>query len=388
MGLVAGQFSESYPPILDGVGNVVKNYAYWINKKYGTSYVITPKFPGHTDNEEYKVLRYISLGVPTRPPYRTGLPGLDPGFMKQLRAVQFDIIHAHTPFSTGNIALEIARKNKIPLVASFHSKYYDDFLESFKIKKVAQYGVSKVVEFYENADSVWTVNESTAQTLREYGYKGSIEVVPNGTEFLKADNKEIERKKVNDKLNLKDEDKVFIYVGQMVWQKNTRILLEALSKLKTKNFSFKMIMVGQGYALEDLKELSKNLNLDNDILFLGAVYDRDYLKSLYCRADLLLFPSLYDNSSIVLQEAASQCCPPLLIEGSNTAENVVDDYNGFLAKNDPESISERIIIAFKNPGHMTDVGINANKTIYRNWEAIVDEVYERYCHIIKTKISR
>ena len=35
MRLTIGQFNESFPPIIDGVANVVKNYAYWMNKKYG-----------------------------------------------------------------------------------------------------------------------------------------------------------------------------------------------------------------------------------------------------------------------------------------------------------------------------------------------------------------
>lgn len=382
MGLVTGQFSESFPPIMDGVGNVVKNYAYWLNKRYGSCYVVAPGFPKYIDNEEYEVMRYSSISVFTRPPYRTGIPTLDGLFMKKIKAVPFDIVHTHTPFSSGKMALDIARKRDIPIIASFHSKYYDDFLESFKIEGVARYGVLKVVEFYNSVDSVWTVNHSTADTLRDYGFKGHIEIVENGTEYQPSENRPAECDCVNKKLNLNSEELVFIYVGQMIWQKNTKVLLEALSILKNSGIRFKMIMVGQGYALEDLKELALSLGLDGSIKFLGAIHDRDYLKSLYCRANLLLFPSLYDNASIVLREASSQSCPSLLIKGSNTAEGVTDDFNGILSLDGSEKIAGRIQKAIERPEHLVDVGHNAYETIYTNWEKIVEDVYGRYREIV------
>ncbi|MCX7771658.1 MAG: glycosyltransferase, partial [Clostridia bacterium] len=249
MSLVIGQFTESFPPIMDGVGNVAKNYTYWLNKKYGTCYAITPGFPRHKDKEEFTVLRYGSLGVPTRPPYRTGVPQLDGIFMRKLRAISFDLVHTHTPFSSGRVALELARKRDVPIIASFHSKYYDDFLESFKIETVARLYLNRVMDFYNNVDSVWTVNSGTADTLREYGYKGDIEIIPNGTEYLPSANKAKECQFVNHKLGIAGDELVLIYVGQMVWQKNTRALLEALAVLKNRGLKFRMLMVGQGYAL-------------------------------------------------------------------------------------------------------------------------------------------
>ena len=186
------------------------------------------------------------------------------------------------------------------------------------------------------------------------------------------------------KLQLSEDELVLIYVGQMIWQKNTRTLLEALSVLKKAGVQFKMLMVGQGYALEDLKELAITLDLKDSVLFLGAIHDREYLKSLYCRAQLLLFPSLYDNASIVLREAASQSCPPLLIEGSNTAEGVEDGYNGFLSQNGAEAIGSRIREAVTNREAMAQVGLNAFRSIYTPWEGIVDDVYNRYREIVKS----
>lgn len=384
MNLVAGQFSESFPPIMDGVGNVAKNYAYWLNKKYGKGYVITPDYPGYVDDTDFRVLRYNSVRVITRYPYRTGIPNLDPIFMKAVRRVPFDIVHAHTPFSSGKIALDIARKRNIPIIASFHSKYYDDFLESFKFERIARFGVSKIIEFYDSVDAVWTVNHSTVKTLREYGYKGPIEVMQNGIEYDPPVNKGSDRTEVNRRLRLDDSELVFIYVGQMVWQKNTRVLLESLSVLKEKGLDFKMLMVGEGYALSELKTLAKELELGDRIIFTGNIEDREFLRKLYCRADFLLFPSLYDTFSLVVREAASQGCPALLIEKSNASEGVTDEVNGILAENRPESIASRVLKVLETPELLKKVGENAQKTLYVSWEKVVDRVYERYLDIVRT----
>lgn len=381
MGLITGQFNEAFTPIMDGVTNVVRNYAYWLNRKYGISYVITPHFPNYADKEEFEVLRYHSISVPTRPPYRTGVPGLDIQFMRRIRNIPFDIVHAHSPFSAGRIAMSIAHKRGIPVIASFHSKYYDDLLESLKFEGAARIGVSVIVDFYNSADFVWTVNNATAGTLREYGYKGHIEVVSNGTEYESPEDRKAEGKVVNSRLNLKPEERVFLFVGQLVWQKNLKVLIQALALLRDRGMDYKMLFAGMGYAQEDLKRMVEDLELTDRVIFMGAVYDREYLKSLFCRADLLLFPSVYDNASIVVREAASQKCPSLLIRGSNTAEGVIDGENGLLCENSPEAIARRIYEAAYQYD-LSGIGEKAHETLYRNWESIVDEVYGRYKEIV------
>jgi glycosyltransferase involved in cell wall biosynthesis len=277
--------------------------------------------------------------------------------------------------------MNIAHKRGIPVVASFHSKYYDDLLESLKFESAAKIGVSVIVDFYNSADFVWTVNNATAGTLREYGYKGHIEVVNNGTEYETAEDRKAAGHMVNEKLNLKPEELVFLFVGQLVWQKNLKVLINALDLLRSMGMDYKMLIAGMGHAEEELKRMVEELNLTDRVIFLGPVYDRDYLKSLFCRADLLLFPSVYDNASIVVQEAASQKCPPLLIKGSNTAEGIIDGENGLLSDNSPEAISRRIYDAV-HQSDLSRIGERAHETLYRNWESIVDEVYGRYKEIV------
>lgn len=380
MSLIIGQFSDSYIPITDGVANVVKNYAYWLNKKHIKTYVITPTYPNYIDNEEIDVIRFSSIPVLLRPPYRFGIPFINVRITKKIMKIPFSLIHAHSPFSAGVLALYTAKKRKIPIIATFHTKYYDDFKSAVKSDFLAKIMIKIVVDFYNQVDEVWTVNKSTADVLREYGFRKKIEVVPNGSEFIPPSTKEVEeyRRRINEAYNLNPEEVVFLYIGQLIFHKNLEVLIHSLKYLRDFGINFKAFIVGIGKDETYLKNLVGNLNLNKNVIFTGKILDREFLKSFYARADLFLFPSLYDSSAVVIKEASSLGCPSLLIENSITSEGVVDNYNGFLSKNHPLLYAKRIKELISDKEKLRRVGEKAKETLYKHWKDIIDEVRERY----------
>ncbi|MGE5557815.1 MAG: glycosyltransferase [Bacillota bacterium] len=381
--LITGQFNDSFPPIMDGVANAVCNYAYWLREKEGAAYVVTPACPGSRDQYKFKVLRYFSLPLVVRPAYRLGIPALDRTFLKSLEAVPFRLVHAHCPFSAGSLALETARKRGIPCVASFHTKYYDDFKEALKSAAAARLLTEYVVKFYTAADAVWAVNDSSAETLRGYGFKGKIDVIGNGADLEPLPGREQAAAVVRERLGFSREELVFLYTGQLVPQKNVRLILEALRMVKNRGLAFRMIFAGAGPAERELKGMTARMGLAGEVVFLGLVRDREYLKHLFCRADLFLFPSVYDNAPVAVKEAAAAGCPALLIKGSNAAEGVEDGYNGFLAENSAPGVAGKILEAVSERGKLASIGGAARETLYTSWERIVDEVRGRYREIIR-----
>lgn len=381
--LITGQFNDAFTPVMDGVTNVVKNYAYWLDKKYGESYVATPAYPGYIDREEFPVLRYYSIPIKKREPYRFGLELLDLNFRKTIKTIPFDIVHAHCPFTSGVIALQIARKLNIPIVATFHSKFYDDFKQVLKIDAFAKICTRIVIDFFSKVDQVWTVSKGAADTLHEYGYKGKVEIIPNGSDFVMPENMDALVRQTEEKLNIHKDELVFLFVGQHIWQKNVKLIVDALQRVSLQNIHFKMFFVGDGYAQDELHNYVRELGLDGNITFLGKILDRDYLRSLFARADLFLFPSIYDNAPIVVQEAAAVGTPSLVIAQSNAAEGIIDNVNGYFSDNDSISYANRIIQIIQDRDALKNIGEKARITIYRNWENIVDEVNERYLDIIQ-----
>ncbi len=371
-----GLFNDSFPPIMDGVSLTVQNYAYWLNKKNHPVCVVTPNSPKHSDSEPFPVLRYNSIPILGRKPYRFGLPKMDMSFKTELKQFSFGLVHAHCPFSSGNIALKIARKQQIPFIATFHSKYRDDFERSVRSKQLAKLMTRQVIRFFEKADQVWIPQASVEDTIREYGFKGKVEIVDNGTDFSSKLPIKPLKEKARAELNIQPNEPVLLFVGQHIWEKNTRLILESLALVN--DLPFKMFFIGTGYAKADLVQLAEKLDLNSKVEFIGIITERDNIKRYYAAADLFLFPSIYDNAPLVIREAAALQTPSVLVKGSSSAENIIDNFNGFLTEDSPESFSNRLRGLLLSPDKISAVGADAAKTLARSWESVTEEVFDRY----------
>jgi len=378
-----GIFNDSFPPIMDGVSLAAQNYAYWLHQKNQPVCVITPKSPNYSDNQPFPIYRYTSIPIIGRKPYRIGLPTIDHTFKTEIENISFGLVHAHCPFSSGRLALSIANKQKIPFVATFHSKYRDDFEHSIHNKYIAKQMTNEIIRFFEKADEVWIPQASVEETIREYGFKGKVEIVDNGNDFATDQPIEPIKKAARTELNIPENEMVFLFVGQHIWEKNTRLIIESLARIN--DLPFKMFFVGIGYAASELKQLAEDSGLSDKVEFVGMITDRDRIKQYYAAADLFLFPSIYDNAPLVIREAGAMHTPSILIQGSSSAENVIDNFNGFLISNSVESFSAKLRELMATPERIRVAGLNASKSIARSWENVVEEVLDRYNKLMQRK---
>jgi glycosyltransferase involved in cell wall biosynthesis len=384
MKLTIGQFNESFPPIVDGVANVVKNYAYWINEKYGDCIVVTPKHPDAEDHYPFKVKRYSSMKVPTRNEYRFGWPHMDTVFWKKLKEVPFDIVHAHCPFSSGWAARSIAKKRDIPFVATFHSKFRDDFKASLKSDVIVDGVLASIASFFESADEVWVVSEACKETLREYGYKGDSIVMTNGCDIVPEKPSPQSCECVDRTYGLLPDDVVFVFVGQHIWQKNVELTIGALKVVADRGYDFKMLFVGDGANRPDMEKMVEQFGLEGRVIFAGRVHDRQMIKNIYHRSRAMLFPSYYDTSGIVIKEAAACYCPSVVAKDSCVSCGITAD-NGYITDNDPQSMADTIIGIIDDGNKCACVGENAFTTLYSDWEQCVDLAVDRYRYLINKR---
>lgn len=378
-----GLFNESFPPVMDGVAVCVQNYAYWLQQKVGGVSVITPnKMGANYGQYPYEVLDYLSVPVPFRHPYVTGIAQIDPLFRAKLARRKFRIVHAHSPFSSGLMAAQVAKSQNIPLVATFHSKFKDDFKKVVPSDMLVDQAIKIVMEFFDRADEVWVPQASVEEVIREYGYKGHVEVVDNGSDLV-ADYPESYFEDSRRVLGIAPDEFVFLFVGQHIWQKNTRFIIEGLERIK--DLPFRMFFVGTGYAADEMKQLVHDKGLDSKVTFTGMLTERDQITRYYAAADLFLFPSLYDNAPLVVREAAALHTPAVMIEGSTAATILRDGENGFLVQDSLDDFEARLRALYADRPQVRRVGAAASRSIVRSWEDVVDEVLDRYNHIIARK---
>ena len=375
-----GEFSDSFLPIVDGVGRVVYNYCETIAKKGYECTAIVPldKF-GYRGRFPFEIIDYYSRSLPLLPQYDAGMPAFDLHYNARLKMTDFDIVHVHTPFIAGNEGIKYAKDRNIPLIGTFHSKYYDDFLQITGSRYMAELGTDMIVRFYDHCDEVWAVSESSAETLKSYGYKGHVEVMPNGMMIKELDPSWAGLAKEHFGIN---DDPCLLYVGQMNWKKNILKILEAAAMLKKDGVKFNLIMAGKGPHEDEINAKIKELGIDDITHVVGHILREDLLSGLYMLADLFVFPSLYDNGPMVVREAANAGTPSIVTGGSSSAEGIDDGVNGFYCEDNSESIYRVAKSALSDLPKTRKIGLQAKDTIPVAWDEIIDDVIDRYELII------
>lgn len=380
--MVIGEFCDTFPPNLDGVGRVTLAYCEGLKSLGNSVYYVGPHNPKAEDVDGLDTVLSASLKIPTEL-YRVAVPWVSLKYRKKLDEIPFDIVHAHSPFSVGLEAMRIARKRNIPLVATFHSKFYDDALKITHSKAISKTVANVVVDFFNKCDAVWSVNEGTAEVLRSYGFKGDIKVMENGTNV--ANPSDLALRVMREKLNYIDGIPTLLFVGQHNTKKNLDGVIRACAILKQKGLKLRLVTAGDGPDFDKLMKLARELDLENEVQFLGFVANFDELMALYTIADLLVFPSIYDNAPMVLREAATAGTAGLLVANSTAAENFRDGVNAFIAQDEtPKAIAKKIVEALPVADK---VGAEAQKTIPIAWSVIMEKVMREYKKLIEEKRS-
>lgn len=379
------QFSDSFLPIVDGVGRVVYNYANNIAEKGHESYVIAPMTNmGYRGGYKFDLVDYQSIKIRNRQ-YKIGVPLMDTHFQARMNRINLDIIHAHSPVTAGQSAIKFAQKRGIPLVGTFHSKYKDDIFDATGMNMIAEVGVKLVVDFYDKCDEVWTVSESAADTLHGYGYKKRIIIMPNGTDAPVVDPND--RQKAAEAFGL-GEETVFLFVGQQDWKKNIERILLAAAEIKRRAFPFKLVLAGMGPHADEIKKRASYLNLDDKMVYTGHISDNSMLAGLYQCADLFVFPSLYDTAGLVVLEAATFGTPSVVVRESSAAEVIKDNINGFLCEDDEWDLAHIMELAIMDKEKLHLVGEMAKCTLPKGWDGLINDVLERYERLVKNNIRK
>lgn len=378
--MIIGELTETYPPMQDGVGRVCWAYCKALEKKGHTAYYIAPRDPAHSRIEGLNTILYKGIQIPGQN-YRLGVPDWSYEFRREIRRIPFDVLHIHSPFLSARVALEIRKENpRIPIVVTFHSKYYDDAMKITHSRKISGGVINLVLSVYNKCDAVWAVNHETAQVLRAYGYRGEIDIAPNGTDVYEIDYERAHETRL--RLGIPEGKPVLLFVGQISRKKNIHSVLQAAALLKREGLDFVLLLAGEGPDQGNLQRLAEELQITDRVAFLGFIRAGDDLRALYTLADLFVFPSVYDNAPMVVREAAGCETPSVLVRGSCSAEDIRDGENGFLCEDDPEDIARVIREALPRA---KEVGRRARQTIPKPWDEIITDVIDKYQTLIDRK---
>jgi glycosyltransferase involved in cell wall biosynthesis len=219
----------------------------------------------------------------------------------------------------------------------------------------------------------------------------------NGVDFSKGRVSTETVEQVTKDFDLPDGIPLFLFVGRLMKYKGLPIIADAMRSLSENGFDYRMVFVGGGADAPQIRDMIKEYGIALDVysdgkaehfegkagypgkvIFTGPEHDRERLRAWNTRADLFLFPSVYDTNGIVVREAAACGLASVLIKDSCAAEGITDGRNGYLIDENAESMANLLMKVSGDLNSLHDTGQHAMDEIYISWADSVHAAYERY----------
>lgn len=239
-----------------------------------------------------------------------------------IKMKDFDVIHVHD-WLTAISGITLKHLMRKPLVATVHSTELGRRGGNLKNEHELHIHEMEWLLSYEAWRVICCSRYMTSEVSRFLGCPtDKIVQIHNGYE----PNSLTSPAAINRRDYARDDEKIVLHVGRLVYEKGPHLLIEAASKLKRNDLKF--VFVGDGSMKPYLIDLSKRLGVSDKVYFLGHVPD-DVLHALYKLASLAVFPSLYEPFGIVALEAMGVGVPVIVSAVGGLDELVQHGYNGF-----------------------------------------------------------
>lgn len=309
-----GLFTDTFLPDQNGIVTSVCLLSDELRRLGHEVDVVAPQFPEHFETRP-DVRRIPSIRYPLLPTYRLAWPG------RKTFELRYDVVHTHTPLTLGLAGARLARKWRVPHVATYHThiEAYTHYVPGATQLNKAFHFMPKVVgKLYGDADAVITPTAGTLDILRQAGIAHPV-VIPTSI------NPEV----LNAAPAVPDPwpagMRRILTVGRLAREKRFDLVLDALAKLPQAH----LVILGEGPEREHLEQHARNLGVEPRVTFLG-VRPWTEIGAYYRLAELFLFASDTETQGLVLQEAQLMGVPVVAVGAHGTLTGVQSGYSGYL----------------------------------------------------------
>ena len=390
--------TNNYKPFIGGVPISIERLSETLIKMGHNVYVFAPSYDDYNIIDDENTIRYKSFGKIEN---GFNLPNiLDRNIEEEFHKLDIDVIHVHHPIFAGNIAQRLSKKYDIPLIYTYHTRY-EEYVNDFKIlekiwkisllnsgEKLKKTTKEKLIpwfikSFSEKCSMVIAPSNSIKQRLVEFGVdEANVKVVPTG---LLEHNFNYDDKIVNEVVAKYKKDKKYMFctVTRLAKEKNIHFLINAMHSLKN-DFSndFVLLVIGDGPLKSELVNMVKELDLEDNIAFVGNV-ENDIISNYYRACDLFLFSSTAETQGMVLSEAMAQDTPVVAVKSTGIMDVIKNGYNGFETKEDVLEFNKAITKSLLSPELYNKLQKGANKTA-DEYKCI--NIAEKMCSIYRKSV--
>ncbi len=350
--------------------NIVKT----LSKEHNIK-VICSHQPGQKRNSKVFNAQVIRVGPTTKHTSQGNVIGR---FLFSISAYRYgrklknaDLVEGES-FITYPPAYFIGKKLKAKKVATWHETWIGEWIKNKGLITGLFGEIWERFSLKLKWDRIISVSIFTKEKLVDQGINPKkIIVIPNGIELKKL--KEI---KAN-----KNQHPTICFFGRINWQKNIDVLIKSIALIKKRIPKIQCVIMGGGAALPSLKRLTQELNLDDNIKFLGYIKNHQDLLNEAKKCHVYVSPSTLEGFGITVLESMVLGLPYVVSDIKPFVEITNNGKGGFIfTKNDHQELAEKVMILIENEEIYKEKIKEAQKQAEKyDWKSVLD-----YGKLIKT----
>jgi len=390
-----GIFTDAYYPQINGVvtsTRLLKKELENLGHKVTIVTVSDPKIKG---KDIPNVLRLPSIPFWKLPNFRVGSI-YSRKIMKEIKNLNLDIIHTQTEFSIGIFARIVAKTLHIPLVHTYHTMYedYTHYLAGKHMNKYAKEWAQKASKaICKNVDGVIVPTDKVKIALEGYGLEKDVHVVPTGIDFTPFNKEQYEEDVLamtRKEVGITADDAVVIFVGRIAKEKSIDTVIKSMPSVLENCPNAKLLIVGGGPELDNLKEITQNMNLNQKVLFTGEK-PWEEIGRYYQMGDVFVSASTSETQGLTFTEAMAADLPVVAKYDTNLDGIMKDGVNGKFFREDGE-LAEILIELLNNTNLSSKLVENAHEMIKplssKCFGKSIEEVYSQVLQEHETSTSK
>jgi phosphatidylinositol alpha-mannosyltransferase len=328
------------------------------------------------DIPEHDEKRFVRNGVDViRLPPKRVLGGIDPVVSIKDLDMNFDIVHLHDTLPVLiRRSVKRARKEKIPVVTTFHNDYIKTSLGGKILKRIRWTLQGRRTLHASNARIALT--PYYAKHLKGRGVRKSIDVLPNGFEPVAEDAVRPSTLPIDEQ-----ERPLLVFVGRLSEQKGLDVLMDAWDSLCQQGEpNARLAIAGSGELNEWLDDRIASSTYPQSIAKLGRVEDSEK-RWLFEQAKGVLIPSRFEGLPTVLLEAMHAGAPTVMADVNDLGRLVTEPNAGLsVTPGDSNELVEAINALLEADENQlktwSENGQEASKPYL--WSNIVDDLLKVY----------
>ena len=278
------------------------------------------------------------------------IDGLAKRLAEIIPQIQPDVLHAHSPSLNAIAALRAGKRFGIPVVYEVRAFWEDAAVDhGTSTENGLRYRLTRALETYalKQADAVTTICEGLRKDIVARGVPAEkVTVIPNAVDIEKFSMGGTPDLELKDKLGLAG-SRLIGFIGSFYAYEGLDVLLRAVPKLVARMPDLRVLLVGGGPQDAQLRQMAKDLNIADKVVFTGRV-PHDQVNKYYDLLDVLVYPRLSMRLTDLVTplkplEAMAQGRILAASDVGGHLELIADGKTGVLFRaDDPDSLADKV----------------------------------------------